>query len=73
MFNDYKFETYIIVYYSKDILKLSPIHLNLFWELLYHSKESFLKIILSIFSQSYGWKDGVCSLEELWYWKEKQH
>ena len=49
MFNDYKFETYIIVYYSKDILKLSPIHLNLFWELLYYSKESFLKIILSIF------------------------
>ena len=63
MFNDYKFETYIIVYYSKDILKLSPIHLNLFWEQLYYSKESFLKIILSIFSQSYCWKDGVCSLE----------
>ena len=53
MFNDYKFETYIIVYYSKDSLKLSPIHLNLFWEQLYYSKESFLKIILSIFSQSY--------------------
>lgn len=52
MFDDYKFETYIIVYYSKDILNLSPIHLNLFGELLYYSKESFWKLFYPFFSRA---------------------
>lgn len=33
-FNDYKFETSIVIHFSKDTLQISPVHLNLFLEVI---------------------------------------